>query len=376
MLMVLLWRAHYHKEDFLLKKCRKDLVTTGDFEKVKQKLEEMNTWLNRAFKETSFINVNKVFEPVKKRDISSRKRILITGGAGFVGSHLVDVLMKDGHEIYVMDNFYTGRRCNIEHWIGHPNFALLHHDVTEPYLLEVDQIYHLACPASPTHYQYNPIKTIKTNTLGTMNMLGLARRIKATMLLASSSEVYGDPVQHPQKETYWGNVNPIGPRACYDEGKRISETLCYSYYSQENVSIRVARIFNSFGPRMHPNDGRVVSNFIAQAIKGEHLTIYGDGKQTRSFQYVKDLVRGLIALMNSNYSLPVNLGNPDEYTIVQLASYIIDITRSNSSIQFLPKVKDDPQRRRPDITVAKTYLNWKPEWEVKKGLQETINTNF
>eukprot|EP00121_Abeoforma_whisleri_P003922 Awhi_evm1s3535 len=257
----------------------------------------------------------KSFPPTATLPIGVRKRILVTGGSGFVGSHLVDKLMKQGHEVAVVDNFFTGRKSNVEHWIGHPNFELFRHDVIEPFMMEVDQIYHLACPASPPHYQFNAIKTIKTNTMGTLNMLGLARRVGARMLLASTSEVYGDPEQHPQKESYWGHVNPIGPRACYDEGKRVSETMCFAYKKQTGVDIRVARIFNTFGPRMHPDDGRVVSNFIIQSLKGEDLTIYGNGEQTRSFQYVEDLVDGLMALMNGNYSYPVNLGNPTETSI-------------------------------------------------------------
>ncbi|CAH1954048.1 unnamed protein product [Acanthoscelides obtectus] len=245
----------------------------------------------------------------------NRKRVLITGGAGFVGSHLVDKLMLEGHEVIVVDNFFTGRKSNVEHWIGHENFELIHHDIVNPIFIEVDEIYHLASPASPPHYMHNPVKTIKTNTLGTINILGLARRLKAKVLIASTSEVYGDPDIHPQPETYWGHVNPIGPRACYDEGKRVSETLTYAYAKQENMHVRVARIFNTYGPRMHMNDGRVVSNFILQALKDEVITVYGTGDQTRSFQYVSDLVEGLVALMRSNYSQPVNLGNPVEHTI-------------------------------------------------------------
>eukprot|EP00957_Ditylum_brightwellii_P040985 3102941-Ditylum_brightwellii.AAC.1 len=243
-----------------------------------------------------------------------RKKVLVTGGAGFVGSHLVDKLMMEGHEVIVIDNFFTGQKKNVEHWMHHPHFSIKTHDVTEPIMLEVDQIYHLACPASPPHYQYNPVKTIKTSTMGTINMLGLAKRVKARMLLTSTSEIYGDPQVHPQPESYWGNVNTIGPRACYDEGKRVAETMMYSYRNQNHVEVRVARIFNTFGPRMHPNDGRVVSNFIIQALQDKDLTIYGEGLQTRSFQYVDDLVEGLFLLMNGDYDMPVNLGNPDEYT--------------------------------------------------------------
>jgi len=259
---------------------------------------------------------------------SQRLRILVTGGAGFVGSHLVDRLMIQGHDVIVLDNFFTGRKANLQQWSNHPNFQLISHDVVEPIMMEVDQIYHLACPASPPHYQYNPVKTIKTSTMGTVNMLGLAKRVKARMLLTSTSEVYGDPEVHPQPESYWGNVNPIGPRACYDEGKRVAETMMYAYQHQDGVDVRVARIFNTFGPRMHPNDGRVVSNFIIQALQDKDITIYGDGKQTRSFQYVDDLVSGLIELMNGGYSQPVNLGNPDEYTVANFAQTIKDITKS------------------------------------------------
>eukprot|EP00122_Pirum_gemmata_P020155 Pgem_evm1s18852 len=317
----------------------------------------------------------KTFLEVADLDITERKRILVTGGSGFVGSHLVDKLMKQGHEVYVMDNFFTGRRSNVEHWIGHPHFELIHHDVTQPYLIEVDQIYHLASPASPPHYQLNPIKTIKTNTIGTMNMLGLARRTKARFLLASTSEIYGDPEVHPQKETYWGNVNTIGPRACYDEGKRMGETMSYAYKKQEGVDVRVARIFNTFGPRMHPEDGRVVSNFIIQALKGENITIYGTGNQTRSFQYVEDLVDGLMALMNGEYDQPVNLGNPDEYTISDFAEYINELTGSKSEIIRCcqDRTVDDPKQRKPDITVAKRELGWAPKWKVRDGLQMTID---
>ncbi|KAF6017262.1 hypothetical protein EB796_024423 [Bugula neritina] len=269
---------------------------------------------------------------VKKRNYSERKRILVTGGAGFVGSHLVDALMADGHEVTVVDNFFTGRKQNVVHWIGHPNFELMNHDIVNPIFIEVDEIYHLASPASPPNYMYNPIKTIKTNTLGTINMLGLAKRVKAKMLLASTSEVYGDPEQHPQTENYWGNVNPIGPRACYDEAKRVAESMCYAYKKQEALEVRVARIFNTFGPRMYMNDGRVVSNFILQCLQNKSVTIYGDGQQTRSFQYVTDLVEGLIQLMNSNYSLPVNLGNPEEHSIEEFATIIKKLSGSSSKI--------------------------------------------
>lgn len=312
------------------------------------------------------------YPPVQNLPEMDRLRILVTGGAGFVGSHLVDRLMMAGHHVIVADNMFTGRQKNIAHWMGHPNFQLIIHDVVEPIMLEVDQIYHLACPASPPHYQYNPIKTIKTSTEGTLNMLGLAKRVRARMLLTSTSEVYGDPEVHPQKETYWGNVNPIGPRACYDEGKRVAETMMYAYQSQANVEVRVSRIFNTFGPRMHPNDGRVVSNFIIQALQGKDITIYGDGRQTRSFQYVDDLVEGLIRLMNGNYSLPVNVGNPDEYTVKDFAVLIKELTGSNSTIRFLPATKDDPKQRRPDITMAKEKLGWSPKVPVRVGLAKTI----
>eukprot|EP00981_Chlorochromonas_danica_P003778 scaffold691_cov181-Ochromonas_danica.AAC.31 len=291
------------------------------------------------------------FPPVKILPETEKLRILVTGGAGFVGR----------------------RQKNIMQWLGHPHFQLVIHDVVEPIMLEVDQIYHLACPASPPHYQYNPIKTIKTSTEGTLNMLGLAKRVRARMLLTSTSEVYGDPEVHPQKETYWGHVNPIGPRACYDEGKRVAETMMYAYESQGGVEVRVARIFNTFGPRMHPNDGRVVSNFIIQALQGKDITIYGNGLQTRSFQYVDDLVEGLIRLMNGNYSLPVNIGNPDEYTVKDFAHLIKELTQSNSTVKFLPATKDDPRQRRPDITTAKEKLGWQPSVPVKIGLSKTID---
>uniref|UniRef100_A0A914W9C4 UDP-glucuronic acid decarboxylase 1 n=1 Tax=Plectus sambesii TaxID=2011161 RepID=A0A914W9C4_9BILA len=312
------------------------------------------------------------YPTVKFRSYQSRKRILITGGTGFVGSHLTDKLMLDGHEVVVLDNQFTGRRRNVEHWIGHPNFELVHHDIVNPYLVEVDQVYHLASPASPPHYMYNPVKTIKTNTLGTINMLGLARRVKATMLLASTSEVYGDPEVHPQPETYWGHVNPIGPRSCYDEGKRVAESLMVAYHKQEKVDIRIARIFNTFGPRMHMNDGRVVSNFILQALQNKSITIYGAGNQTRSFQYVDDLVDGLIALMNSNVTIPVNLGNPEEHTISDFAVIIRDLVGSKSEIVNKPKQTDDPQQRKPDITRAGELLGWKPKVSMKDGLKKTI----
>ncbi len=300
-------------------------------------------------------------------------RILVTGGAGFIGSHLIDRLMKSGNEVICLDNFFTGQKDNLLSWFDSPKFELIRHDVTEPIRLEVDQIYHLACPASPVHYQYNPVKTIKTNVMGTMNMLGLAKRIKARFLLTSTSEVYGDPEVHPQSESYRGNVNPIGPRSCYDEGKRVAETLAFDYHRQNNVDIRVARIFNTYGPRMLENDGRVVSNFVVQALKGEPVTIYGDGSQTRSFCYVSDLVEGLIRLMNGDAIGPINLGNPEEYTVLQLAQKIQSMVQSGSDIQFKPLPQDDPRRRQPDISFAKEHLGWQPTIPLTEGLERTIS---
>ena len=299
-------------------------------------------------------------------------RILVTGGAGFIGSHLIDRLMQDNHEVICLDNFYTGRKQNLQHWLGHPYFEIIRHDITEPIRLEVDQIYHLACPASPVHYQHNPVKTIKTNVLGTLYMLGLAKRIGARFLLASTSEIYGDPEVHPQSEDYRGNVNPIGIRSCYDEGKRVAETLAFDYHRQNNVEIRVARIFNTYGPRMLEHDGRVVSNFVFQALRGIPLTVYGTGQQTRSFCYVADLVDGLIRLMNGEEVGPVNLGNPDEYTVIELAQTIQSMINPEAEIQFKPLPEDDPQRRRPDITRAKTALNWQPSVPLAEGLKRTI----
>jgi UDP-glucuronate decarboxylase len=299
-------------------------------------------------------------------------RILVTGGAGFIGSHLIDRLMNIGHEVICLDNFYTGRKHNVLHWLNSPNFELIRHDVTDPVRLEVDQIYHLACPASPVHYQYNPVKTIKTNVMGTLHLLGLAKRVKARFLLASTSEVYGDPEVHPQAEDYRGCVNPIGPRSCYDEGKRVAETLSFDYHRQNNVDIRVARIFNTYGPRMLENDGRVVSNFIVQALKGDAITVYGDGSQTRSFCYVSDLVDGLMRLMNGDCIGPVNLGNPDEYTVLQLAQKIQSMVNPNAEIQFKSLPQDDPRRRQPDITLAKQALGWQPTIPLEDGLQKTI----
>ncbi len=299
-------------------------------------------------------------------------RILVTGGAGFIGSHLIDRLMEQGNDVICLDNFYTGNKENVAHWIGNHRFELLRHDVTEPIRLEVDQIYHLACPASPVHYQYNPVKTIKTNVMGTLNMLGLAKRVKARFLLASTSEVYGDPEVHPQPEEYRGNVNPIGIRSCYDEGKRVAETLAFDYHRQNDVDIRVMRIFNTYGPRMLENDGRVVSNLIVQALRGIPLTIYGDGSQTRSFCYVSDNVEGMMRLMNGDFIGPVNIGNPDEYTILQLAQTIQNMINPNTSLKYEPLPQDDPQRRKPDITRAKTHLNWEPTIELQEGLEKTI----
>ncbi len=299
-------------------------------------------------------------------------RILVTGGAGFIGSHLIDRLMAADQEVLCLDNFYTGHKRNILKWLGHPRFELIRHDITEPIRLEVDQIYHLACPASPIHYQYNPVKTIKTNVIGTMHMLGLAKRVKARFFLASTSEVYGDPEVHPQTEDYRGNVNPIGIRSCYDEGKRTAETLAFDYHRQNNVDIRVARIFNTYGPRMLENDGRVVSNLVVQALKGIPLTVYGNGSQTRSFCYVSDLVEGFIRLMNSDYIGPVNLGNPEEYTILQLAETVQKMINPDAAIKFEPLPQDDPRRRKPDITRAKTWLGWQPTVPLQEGLEKTI----
>ncbi len=299
-------------------------------------------------------------------------RILVTGGAGFIGSHLIDRLMAQNHEVICLDNFYTGRKQNVAQWMNHPNFELIRHDVTEPIRLEVDQIYHLACPASPVHYQYNPVKTIKTNVMGTLNMLGLAKRVKARFFLASTSEVYGDPEVHPQPEEYRGSVNTIGIRSCYDEGKRVAETLAFDYHRQNDVDIRVVRIFNTYGPRMLENDGRVVSNFIVQALQGIPLTVYGDGSQTRSFCYVSDLVEGFIRLMNGDYIGPMSLGNPGEYTILELAQSIQQMINPDAELKFEPLPQDDPRRRQPDITKARTMLGWEPKVPLKEGLGLTI----
>lgn len=301
-------------------------------------------------------------------------RILITGGAGFIGSHLSERLLGEGNEVICLDNFFTGRRDNIIHLLDNPRFELLRHDVTEPILLEVDQIYNLACPASPVHYQYNPVKTVKTSVMGAINMLGLAKRVKARILQASTSEVYGDPLVHPQKEDYWGNVNPIGLRSCYDEGKRLAETLMTDYHRQNNVDIRIARIFNTYGPRMLEDDGRVVSNFIVQALRGEPLTLYGEGQQTRSFCYVDDLLEGLIRLMNTeDLHEPVNLGNPGEFTIKQLAEEVMKIVGKDSGFKYLPLPEDDPRQRKPDITRAQTLLGWNPTIPLHDGLIKTVD---
>jgi UDP-glucuronate decarboxylase len=299
-------------------------------------------------------------------------RILVTGGAGFIGSHLIDRLMKQGHDVICLDNFFTGHKRNIRHWLDNPYFELIRHDITEPIRLEVDQIYHLACPASPVHYQYNPVKTIKTNVMGTLNMLGLAKRVNARFLLASTSEVYGDPDVHPQPEEYRGNVNCIGIRSCYDEGKRVAETLAFDYHRQNNVDIRVMRIFNTYGPRMFENDGRVVSNFIVQALQGTPLTVYGDGSQTRSFCYVADLVEGMMRLMNGEHMGPINIGNPGEYTILQLAETIQKMINPDAQLSYKPLPQDDPKQRQPDITKAKNLLGWEPTINLEDGLKMTI----
>ncbi len=300
-------------------------------------------------------------------------RILVTGGAGFLGSHLCERLLREKHEVVCLDNFFTGRRRNLHPYLANPDFELVRHDIVEPVLLEVDQIYHLACPASPVHYQYNPVKTIKTNVLGTHNMLGLAKRTRARFLLASTSEVYGDPKVHPQTEDYWGNVNPIGIRSCYDEGKRVAETFTMDYHRQNRVDVRIVRIFNTYGPRMLANDGRVVSNFIVQALKGDDITVYGDGSQTRSFCYVDDLIDGMVRMMEAeNFIGPVNLGNPREFTILELAKKIIAMTGSRSKIVLKPLPSDDPTQRQPDIALAKLKLGWQPKVDVDEGFAVTI----
>jgi len=303
------------------------------------------------------------------------KKILVTGGAGFVGSHLCERLLNEGNEVICLDNYFTGSKNNIVHLLDNPFFELIRHDITMPFFIEVDEIYNLACPASPIHYQHNPIKTIKTSVMGSINVLGLAKRIGAKILHASTSEVYGDPEQHPQKESYWGNVNPIGTRSCYDEGKRCAESLFVNYHLQNRVRIKIIRIFNTYGPRMHPNDGRVVSNFIVQALKGEDITIFGDGKQTRSFQYVDDLVEGMIRMMNTDESFtgPVNIGNPGEFTMIELAEKVLKTTGSKSKLVFLPLPADDPTQRQPDISLAKQMLNgWEPNIPLEEGLVKTV----
>lgn len=304
------------------------------------------------------------------------KRILVTGGAGFIGSHLCERLLNDGNDVICLDNFFTGSKQNVVKLLDKPYFELVRHDVTFPYLAEVDEIYNLACPASPVHYQYNPIKTIKTSVMGAINMLGLAKRVRAKVLQASTSEVYGDPIVHPQQESYWGNVNPIGPRSCYDEGKRCAETLFMDYKIQNNVRIKIIRIFNTYGPNMHPNDGRVVSNFIVQALKGNDITIFGSGQQTRSFQYVSDLIEGMTRMMNTpdDFYGPVNIGNPNEFTMLELAQTVIDLTGSSSKLIFQPLPQDDPQQRQPDISLAKERLNdWEPKVQLTDGLKMTID---
>lgn len=305
----------------------------------------------------------------------NRKKILVTGGAGFIGSHLCERLLKDGNEVLCLDNYFTGSKDNIVHLLGNPYFELIRHDVVHPFHVDVDEIYNLACPASPVHYQYNAIKTIKTSVMGAINMLGLAKRLKAKVLQASTSEVYGDPNIHPQPESYWGNVNPIGIRSCYDEGKRCAETLFMDYHRQNNVRIKIVRIFNTYGPNMNPNDGRVVSNFIVQALKGEDITIYGDGTQTRSFQYVDDLVEAMIRMMatDDSFTGPVNTGNPNEFTMLELANLVLDLTGSKSNLIFKPLPGDDPKQRKPDITLAKEKLNWEPQIQLRDGLIKTIN---
>lgn len=303
----------------------------------------------------------------------SIKRILVTGGAGFLGSHLCERLVADGHDVICLDNFFTSQKTNVAHLLERPNFELIRHDVTMPIWLEVDQIYNLACPAAPGHYQFNPIKTVKTSVIGAINVLGMARRCRARVLQASTSEVYGDPEVHPQPESYRGSVNPIGPRACYDEGKRAAETLFMDYHRMNGIDVRIVRIFNTYGPRMHPFDGRVVSNFIRQALAGEDITVFGDGSQTRSFCFRDDLVEAMIRMMHGDYLGPVNIGNPGEFTIKQLAELVIELTGSSAQIRHEPLPQDDPTRRRPDITLAREHLNWEPTVDLRDGLQQTID---
>ena len=301
-------------------------------------------------------------------------QILVTGGSGFIGSHLCEKLLKKGHDVICVDNFYTGQKTNVAHLLNNTRFEIIRHDITFPIYLEVDQIYNLACPASPIHYQYDPVQTTKTNVHGAINILGMAKRLNARVFQASTSEVYGDPVQHPQKESYWGNVNPVGPRSCYDEGKRCAETLFFDYHRQHNVDIKVGRIFNTYGPNMRPDDGRVISNFIVQALKGKNITIYGDGKQTRSFCYIDDLIEGMIKFMDtkSGYTGPINLGNPKEYSILEIAKTIIEIVGSSSSVIFTKLPQDDPRKRKPNIDLAKKSLNWIPKISLENGLFKTI----
>jgi len=307
--------------------------------------------------------------------VSNRKRVMVTGGAGFLGSHLCERLLKEGNDVLCVDNFYSGTKDNIVHLLGNPHFELMRHDVTFPLYIEIDEIYNLACPASPVHYQWDPVQTTKTSVLGAINMLGLAKRTKARILQASTSEVYGDPEVHPQKEDYWGHVNPIGIRSCYDEGKRCAETLFFDYYRQHDLDIKVVRIFNTYGPRMHPNDGRVVSNFIVQALRGEDITLYGDGSQTRSFCYVDDLIEGFLRMMASDHAVtgPINIGNPKEFTIRQLAETVLKMVGGESSLIFKPLPQDDPRQRQPDITMARNTLSWQPQVELEAGLQKTIS---
>ncbi|GHV10377.1 NAD-dependent dehydratase [Bacteroidia bacterium] len=303
------------------------------------------------------------------------KKILVTGGAGFIGSHLCERLLNEGNEVICVDNYFTGAKQNIAHLVSSPYFEAVRHDVCFPYYVEVDEIYNLACPASPVHYQFDAIQTVKTSVSGAINMLGLAKRVRAKILQASTSEVYGDPEIHPQTEDYWGHVNPIGIRSCYDEGKRCAETLFMDYHRMNQVNIKIIRIFNTYGPRMHPNDGRVVSNFIIQALKNEDITIFGDGRQTRSFQYVDDLIEGMIRMMNTNNSIigPINIGNPNEFSMLELAQKIIDLTGSKSKLVFRPLPSDDPKQRKPDISLAKSTLNWEPKIQLEEGLKKTIN---
>ena len=304
-----------------------------------------------------------------------RKKVLVTGGAGFIGSHLCERLLNEGNEVICLDNYFPGQKQNILHLLDNPYFELIRHDVTAPFFIEVDEIYNLACPASPIHYQYNAIKTVKTSVMGAINMLGLAKRIKAKILQASTSEVYGDPLMHPQNENYWGHVNPIGERSCYDEGKRAAETLFVNYYKQNKVRIKIIRIFNTYGPRMHPNDGRVVSNFIVQALLGKEITIYGDGTQSRSFQYIDDLLDGMIKMMatRDDFTGPVNIGNPNEFTILELAEKVIRLTNSSSKIVMMPLRPDDPFKRQPDIDLARKELSWEPHIQLEEGLKKTID---